>query len=104
MDPLRPVLLVAATLLAVACGVGSEKDPEPASTLTTATTASSGSEYVESFEVAWATVNDADLEFRLVGPPGLEPGTSSLSGMRSNRAELWAQISLVLTVFITLLP
>ncbi len=25
-----------------------------------------------------------------VGPPGLEPGTSSLSGMRSNRAELWA--------------
>ena len=25
-----------------------------------------------------------------VGPPGFEPGTSSLSGMRSNRAELWA--------------
>ena len=26
----------------------------------------------------------------LVGPRGLEPRTSSLSGMRSNRAELWA--------------
>ncbi len=26
-----------------------------------------------------------------VGPPGLEPGASSLSGMRSNQAELWAR-------------
>jgi hypothetical protein len=26
----------------------------------------------------------------IVGPRGLEPRTSSLSGMRSNRAELWA--------------
>ena len=39
-----------------------------------------------------------------VGPPGLEPGTSSLSEMRSNRAELWAQNTLVLTVFAALLP
>jgi hypothetical protein len=28
--------------------------------------------------------------FSFVGPRGLEPRTSSLSGMRSNRAELWA--------------
>jgi hypothetical protein len=29
----------------------------------------------------------------VVGPRGLEPRTSSLSGMRSNRAELWAPVS-----------
>ena len=30
----------------------------------------------------------------LVGPPGLEPGTSALSGQRSNRTELWARSNL----------
>ncbi len=29
----------------------------------------------------------------VVGPDGLEPSTSSLSGKRSNQAELWARIS-----------
>ena len=28
-----------------------------------------------------------------VGPDGLEPSTSSLSGKRSNQAELWARIA-----------
>ena len=33
-----------------------------------------------------ATINEAEkTEFVLVGVPGLEPGTSSLSGKRSNR-------------------
>ena len=34
--------------------------------------------------------------FALVGPPGLEPGTSALSGQRSNRTELWARNNLTI--------
>ena len=32
---------------------------------------------------------------RSVGPDGLEPSTSPLSGVRSNRAELWAPVDIV---------
>ena len=47
-------------------------------------------------ELVWETENPGHRRDRgsnesiVVGPPGFEPGTSSLSGMRSNRAELWA--------------
>ena len=46
--------------------------------------------------MAWETTNHDPSDGRgsnetvLVGPRGLEPRTSSLSGKRSNRAELWA--------------
>src|SRR5688572_5613637 len=38
-------------------------------------------------------VTPSDLEIRIVGLDGLEPSTSSLSGKRSNRAELQAPIA-----------